>query len=910
MAQVETPRGAAGVAAAPPQGSTDSCAPRITPNRRRLSNQFPSLAFTVTTGELPYFEVLLTTDPSLFDPANAGKRNASNFYASRQDAGLIPCQGAYSLYVAPTAVLRGFAQATPRPQAIYYTVAAYRDQAGADPVFAMPAPMLPRLAPSVAVAPDYQGQTLATVLSVRSDRLRRYHSPAYHGLSASDDAGEGEDGYAVAAGAALATVPAIPVTGPQDGYEIYHAVVQPQSARPMSAGLDAAAPARALSFDVIGIDVSVYDGDIDWGKVEAWRNPDGNPVAFAFARATYGGTGTDGKFDDNWTAMANVSILCGPYHFLTPGADVPTQISHFFDTVTASGGLHDYDLPPMIDFEWDPKKLTASQKAGAADFLKDALDRTQDLFKRTPIIYTGKWSWQPLIGNDPRFAGYPIWIAQYDDSHDDKNPASLDSKKAHYDAFTRTSPSTPLLGRSPFTDWQFWQIRVVPPNEVDGINHNLDFDVFNGDAAALRALTNVAAAAPAPVAPPQPGAPAAAPPDAGAPSTGPSDGGALPGGTQSVAFYDDMFGALPQPSLGYSESLGRTYPLDAPEPAPLPDSGDGMDDDAYEDYDDIGEPVALSDSYGDEADEWRENLPPFRALDDEGAEPRPLTVDDMLKIVDRVAGAESGADRYAAINADTEFHNPSHDAYGKYHIGLSYGIIQFTQDSGTLGQLLAMMRDRDPDTFRATFGPSADDLVRVCSLPGPPSKDAQGGRSARVQPVDGADLWEEPWVTRFRQAGAVTAFQAAQNQLAATLYIEPMRRFAAWLGLCTDRAFTMIIDRAVQMGVGGARRWVIGAVGPIQSPAQRTQALSALGYTDLRAFQSATDGLAADGQWGPETHAAMVSALRALGSSPIPIPTRDQMLDAMVRAATGTSFERRVTDLRNATDFTDTPFAL
>jgi hypothetical protein len=288
-------------------------------------------------------------------------------------------------------------------------------------------------------------------------------------------------------------------------------------------------------------------------------------------------------------------------------------------------------------------------------------------------------------------------------------------------------------------------------------------------------------------------------------------------------------------------------------------------------------------------------------------------------IIDIVAKFESGGDpskAFKAINADTEFAKlTNHEAYKKYHIGLSYGIVQFTQDGGGLGSLLKMMRNRDKAKFDAIFGASSDDLITVTNTAGAFSKDVYAanpkgnGRSNRVQPVGGADLWVSPWKERFILAGDYPPFQAAQNELAATGYLDPIIEFCNWLGLNTDRGFAMVYDRSVQMGVGGAKKWVINAVGPISTDTLRTKALTALGKTDVADFQRSM-GLKTDG-WGPMTHAAMVSELRKLGtSSPIPIPTTSQMLDSMVRVAAGRDFEHRVKGLRNSTEFTDTILAL
>lgn len=350
----------------------------------------------------------------------------------------------------------------------------------------------------------------------------------------------------------------------------------------------------------------------------------------------------------------------------------------------------------------------------------------------------------------------------------------------------------------------------------------------------------------------------------------------------------------------------------------------------YQEPDDV-EPGAAASGYADTdyRDGMESNGPgvsesiPYETLDYPTpavapAPARPLTIEARRQIIGHIAPFESGADGYAAINADGEFEGrfPGHPAHGRYHIGLSYGIVQFTQDSGSLGRLLALMRERDATKFLEVFGPRSEDLVRITNQAGPSSRRTSGGRSVRVQPVDGADLWTQRWTTRFREAARTDLFGAgrqlfngAQNELASSLYLDPILPFAKSLGLTTERGLAMVLDRSVQMGPAGARRWVIDVVGPVQTAAQRQQALAALGHSSLRSFQSATSGLRADGDWGPSTHAGMVAALRAIGDrSPLPIPGPAEMLQAMVRRAAGRPWERRTKILFDS--LPDIPFEI
>ena len=288
----------------------------------------------------------------------------------------------------------------------------------------------------------------------------------------------------------------------------------------------------------------------------------------------------------------------------------------------------------------------------------------------------------------------------------------------------------------------------------------------------------------------------------------------------------------------------------------------------------------------------------------------PIQPELAAQIIARIAPYESGRAGYSAINANTEFFNPRHPAFQKYHIGLSYGIIQFTQDSGELGKLLKLMQQVDVDAFDEVFGDAAEELLQVTNSPGPASNLTSDGRSARCQPVAEVDLWEEAWTAVFADAGEYEPFQEQQIRLANLSFIDPLLPFAKGLNLNTDRALTMVVDRSINMGGFGSRKWILQVASPIQTVDQQKKALVALKKADLKAFQVSV-GIKADGQWGPTTHAAMFAALRALGSkSPFPIPTRDQIMDKMVQAASTTGYAKRVRDLRMAMGYNDQAIAL
>lgn len=278
-----------------------------------------------------------------------------------------------------------------------------------------------------------------------------------------------------------------------------------------------------------------------------------------------------------------------------------------------------------------------------------------------------------------------------------------------------------------------------------------------------------------------------------------------------------------------------------------------------------------------------------------------------LRILHRVAVAESGPDTYRAVNPDREYEDPElPDFYHRKHVGLSWGFIQFAQRYGSLGQVLAAANRRDPDAFRGAFG--AHNGAPAGADPGtlPPghllavtNARIEDDRLAPVAPPAGGPpvvLWDPAWVRAFQEAGNARAFQEAQREVADRRYYAPYLDFLAWLGLDSVRAHAMFVDRAIHMGGGAAMQWIASVVGPVQSQADLARCLERLGAPDLRAFQAsppagATRWLAVDGAFGPRTHAAIAWALRQLGDPAVRLPGLEEMLVALcddaARRATG-----------------------
>jgi lysozyme len=197
---------------------------------------------------------------------------------------------------------------------------------------------------------------------------------------------------------------------------------------------------------VKGVDVSVYQGTVNWKSVKA------SGRAFAFARVSDGLDYPDSKFDTNWAGIKAAGLLRGAYQFFRPGQD-PTKQADMF--VAKMGTLGEDDLPPVMDMEVTDGQSPATIQA----HMKTWLARVELKTGRKPLIYTAAFM-SGNVGNG--FTGYPLWVANY-------------------------GATCPLMPAN-FTSWKFWQSSST--GSVSGISGDVDLDEFNGNLTALTKLAN------------------------------------------------------------------------------------------------------------------------------------------------------------------------------------------------------------------------------------------------------------------------------------------------------------------------------------------------------------------------------------------------------------------------------------
>lgn len=192
-------------------------------------------------------------------------------------------------------------------------------------------------------------------------------------------------------------------------------------------------------YDIHGIDISRYQQYIDWEEVKK-MNVSNIQLKFAFIKATEGENYIDPYFKRNWKESQKNKLIRGAYHFFIPDKNAATQARIFIASVKLLPG----DLPPVLDVE-----VSGTDKETLKKKLRIWLQIVEGYYRVKPIIYTNADFYKKYLGND--FDEYPLWVAHYYEPH------------------------KPRITRS----WAFWQHN--DRGNVNGIDHKVDFNVFNGD---------------------------------------------------------------------------------------------------------------------------------------------------------------------------------------------------------------------------------------------------------------------------------------------------------------------------------------------------------------------------------------------------------------------------------------------
>ncbi len=195
--------------------------------------------------------------------------------------------------------------------------------------------------------------------------------------------------------------------------------------------------------EVHGIDVSKFQGDIDWQAVKDAG------VAFAFIKASEGADSVDRKFAYNWAAAKAAGVPRGPYHFVYWCRPPLEEIANLERVAPVEADA----LPPVLDVEATPTSRTCKRTLERDEVLRDMRVMLQEMerhYGKKPIIYSSVDFYQAILDADA-LSEYPIWVRS-----------------------TKYHPTVRYGARK----WTFWQYRS--DGTVPGIPGAVDQNAFRG----------------------------------------------------------------------------------------------------------------------------------------------------------------------------------------------------------------------------------------------------------------------------------------------------------------------------------------------------------------------------------------------------------------------------------------------
>lgn len=209
-------------------------------------------------------------------------------------------------------------------------------------------------------------------------------------------------------------------------------------------------PFLADRYEIRGVDVSHYQGTIDWEKLA------GQDLDFAMIKATEGSAHEDECFSANWQAAGKTDLYLGAYHFFSFDSEGEKQAAFYIETVGNLNGK----LAPVIDVEYyGDKRSNPPEKEDVVKNLKAMLDALEQQYQAKPVIYTTYTVYKDYIKGE--FEDYPLWV------------------RSIY------CPPTVLFGNR----WSFWQYMDTAVLEgYGGGEKYIDMNVFKGTEQELEQL--------------------------------------------------------------------------------------------------------------------------------------------------------------------------------------------------------------------------------------------------------------------------------------------------------------------------------------------------------------------------------------------------------------------------------------
>ena len=189
-------------------------------------------------------------------------------------------------------------------------------------------------------------------------------------------------------------------------------------------------------YPVRGVDVSSYQGEIDWKTLSSQN------LSFAFIKATEGSSFVDPCFDYNYEQAQKTDLLIGAYHFFSYDSSGEDQAENFISTVSKIDNM----LPPVIDLEFygDKEKNPPKQKA-VREQLDRMLKKLEDHYGQKPVIYATEKSYSLYLAGV--YEEYDIWIRNVI-----TGPSLSDNRQWTFWQYTNREQLTGYRGKEKYID--------------------------------------------------------------------------------------------------------------------------------------------------------------------------------------------------------------------------------------------------------------------------------------------------------------------------------------------------------------------------------------------------------------------------------------------------------------------------
>lgn len=220
------------------------------------------------------------------------------------------------------------------------------------------------------------------------------------------------------------------------------------TATPTPTSSPSPSPSPAPVTTTEGIDVSNWQGTIDWTQVSAAGK------RFAYLKASEDTSYVDPTYLTNRAQARAAGIYIGAYHFAQPSAtlgDAIAEADHFLDTATPARG----DLMPVLDLE----RANGLSQSALTAWVQAYVGRIYERLGVRTVIYCSPYFWRTYLGDTTWFAanGYKIlWVAHW------------------------TSALSPIVPAGAWggNGWTFWQ--YTSDGSVPGITGRVDLNRYNG----------------------------------------------------------------------------------------------------------------------------------------------------------------------------------------------------------------------------------------------------------------------------------------------------------------------------------------------------------------------------------------------------------------------------------------------